>query len=108
MAEFPRVLGSPERECQEPMTEQFFRCLGSLVTFQIFRARHEQVSILQQSYGNERRVMQLFVDSKREINPFDDLIHDAFGDENLNSHVGVNCLESHDDRSHQSLVGRME
>ena len=52
--------------------------------------------------------MQLFIDSKREINPFDDLIHDAFGDENLNSHVGVNCLESHDDRSHQSLVGRME
>ena len=39
--------------------------------------------------------MQFFIDSKREINPFDDLIDDAFGDENLNSDVGVSCLESH-------------
>jgi len=85
------------------MTEQFLRRLRPLVTFQVFGTRHEQVSILQQSYRNERRVMQFFIDSKREINPFDDLIHDAFGDENLNSDVGVNCLESHDDRRQDGI-----
>jgi hypothetical protein len=47
--------------------------------------------------------MQLFIDAKSEINPFDDLIHDAFGDENLNPDVGVNCLESHDDRCQQGI-----
>src|SRR5215469_1010893 len=97
MAEFPGILRFPKRECQKTMPEQVLRRFRSLVIFQVFGARHEQVSILQQSYGNKRRVMQLFIDSKREINPFDDLIYDAFGDENLNSDVGINCLESHDD-----------
>jgi len=72
------------------MTEQFLRRPRPLVTFQIFGTGYEQVSIPQQPYGNERRIMQPFIDSKCEINPFDDLIHDPFGDENLNSDLGVN------------------
>src|SRR5262245_35628706 len=103
MTEFPGILGFPKRECQKMMTEQFLRPFRPLVIFQIFGTRHEQVSIRQQSYGNERGVMQLFIDSKREINPFDNLIHDTFGDENLNSDVGVSCLKSYDDRRQQGI-----
>ena len=85
------------------MTEQFLGFFGTFVIFQVLGTRHEQVPIGQQSYGNERRVMQLFIDSKREINSFGDLIHDAFGDENLNPDVGVYCLESHDDRCQHGI-----
>ena len=83
------------------MTEQFLRPFRPLVIFQIFGTRHEQVSIRQQSYSNERGVMQLFIDAKSEINPFDDLIHDAFGDENLNLDVRISCLKSYNDRRQQ-------
>src|SRR5215469_3776606 len=103
MTEFPGILGFPKRKCQKMMTEQFLWPSRPLVISQIFGTRNEQVSIRQQSYGNERGVMQLFIDAKSEINPFDDLIHDAFGDENLNSDVGVSCLESHDDRRQHGI-----
>lgn len=85
------------------MTEQFLGFLGTFVSFQVLGTRHEQMPIGQQSYGNERRIMQLFINPKCEIDSFGYLIHDAFGDEHLNPDVGVNCLESHDDRRQEGI-----